>query len=172
MTLESVLLVPVPEAEGLVSQWRQRYDPSAGAGVPAHITVLYPFIPPSSIGPTELRALSELFGSVTKTKFLLVEVRRFEDAGVIYLSPEPASFFVNLTVAVGERFPDWPPYAGQFPEILPHLTVTQGAARDVLDEIESDIGAALSIPCQATEVMLMTGSNARGWHVRNRWALS
>jgi hypothetical protein len=40
---ESAIIVPVPAVEPLVSQWRQRFDVSARHGVPAHITVLYPF---------------------------------------------------------------------------------------------------------------------------------
>jgi hypothetical protein len=35
---ESALVVP--EAEPLVKPFRDRYDPSAAAGVPAHITLL------------------------------------------------------------------------------------------------------------------------------------
>jgi hypothetical protein len=41
---ESALVVP--EAEPLVKPFRDRYDPSAAAGVPAHITLLYPFKQP------------------------------------------------------------------------------------------------------------------------------
>ena len=38
--IQSALVVLVPEAEGLVKDFRDRYDPSATAGVPAHITLL------------------------------------------------------------------------------------------------------------------------------------
>ena len=40
--IESALVVLVPEAERLVKPFCERYDPSAAAGVPAHITLLYP----------------------------------------------------------------------------------------------------------------------------------
>lgn len=43
IVLESALVVLVPEAEALVKSFRDRHDPSAAAGVPAHITLLYPF---------------------------------------------------------------------------------------------------------------------------------
>ena len=45
---ETALVVEVPEAEPLVSQWRAQHDWSAQRGVPAHITILYPFAPPSA----------------------------------------------------------------------------------------------------------------------------
>jgi hypothetical protein len=41
----SAVLVPVPEAERVVSRYRARLDGAAALGVPAHVTVLYPFVP-------------------------------------------------------------------------------------------------------------------------------
>ena len=38
------LVVLVPEAEASVGRLRQRYDPSAAVGMPAHITLNYPFL--------------------------------------------------------------------------------------------------------------------------------
>jgi hypothetical protein len=40
---ESALVVLVPEAEAATKPFRDQYDPAAAAGVPAHITLLYPF---------------------------------------------------------------------------------------------------------------------------------
>ena len=49
--LESALLLLVPVAEAAVGAQRARLDSSARDGVPAHVTVLYPFLPPAEIGP-------------------------------------------------------------------------------------------------------------------------
>jgi hypothetical protein len=46
---ESAVLVPVPEAERGVSGHRNRLDRAAVWGVPAHVTVLYPFVPPPAV---------------------------------------------------------------------------------------------------------------------------
>src|SRR5712675_2883024 len=46
---ESALIVRVPAAEPHVSGLRARFDPAAALGVPAHVTVLYPFVPPDRI---------------------------------------------------------------------------------------------------------------------------
>jgi hypothetical protein len=43
--MQSALLLPVPAAEAAVGPYRALLDPSARDGVPAHITVLYPFLP-------------------------------------------------------------------------------------------------------------------------------
>ena len=45
VSYESALVVLVPEAEAIVGRWRQRYDPSAAVGMPAHNTLNYPFLP-------------------------------------------------------------------------------------------------------------------------------
>ena len=49
MEIESALIIAVPEAEPLVKALRERFDWSAAQGVPAHITILYPFIPPEKL---------------------------------------------------------------------------------------------------------------------------
>ena len=54
LPIESALVVVVPEAEQLVGPFREKYDPSAAAGMPPHITLLYPFKPPDAVSYTHL----------------------------------------------------------------------------------------------------------------------
>ena len=58
---ETALLLPVPAAESSVGQHRARLDQAARDGVPAHITVLYPFLPPAGIDAALLAALGQMF---------------------------------------------------------------------------------------------------------------
>jgi len=51
---QSAVLVPVLEAERVVSPHRSRLDGAAALGVPAHVTVLFPFVPPPAITPVPL----------------------------------------------------------------------------------------------------------------------
>jgi hypothetical protein len=60
---ETALIFPVPEAEALVSRLREKYDPSAAVGVPAHVTILYPFLAPDAVGAGDVAALTTLFAS-------------------------------------------------------------------------------------------------------------
>lgn len=53
MATEPALVVPVPGVESLVGDCRRRWDPAAGWGVPAHVTVLHPFVSPP-VGAEEL----------------------------------------------------------------------------------------------------------------------
>ena len=54
----SAVLVQVPEAERVVSRHRARLDAAATAGVPAHVTVLFPFVPPAAIMAETRQALA------------------------------------------------------------------------------------------------------------------
>ena len=83
---ESALVVLVPEAEPLVRPFRDRFDPSAALGVPAHITLLYPFIEPERIGEDTLGKATECFRGFAPIAFSLTEIRRFP-AETLYLAP-------------------------------------------------------------------------------------
>ena len=41
----TALIIEVPEAEPLVGEVRHQFDPVSNSGIPAHITLLYPFVP-------------------------------------------------------------------------------------------------------------------------------
>ena len=47
--LRTGLIVEVPDAELVVAHWREQLDPHAMLGVPAHVTVLFPFAAPDRI---------------------------------------------------------------------------------------------------------------------------
>jgi hypothetical protein len=106
-------VIPVPAAEP--------FGPWSGdrAGVPMHVTLLYPFAPP---GLVDDAALADLFGSFGAFGYLLTELRSFDD-GTVYLAPEPAEPFVRITWAVRDRWPEYPPYGGDLRDPVPHVTV-------------------------------------------------
>jgi 2'-5' RNA ligase len=137
--LESALVVLAPPAEPLVKAYRDQHDPAAALGVPAHVTVLYPFHPPS-LGPAMLARLTALFSEFEAFDYSLAELRRFP--GVLYLAPEPEARFRALTRRVAEAFPEYPPYGGQFSDVIPHLTLAQQADAERLEAIAAHFQAA------------------------------
>ena len=62
--LSSGLIVEVPEVEPAVGELRSRLDGNARLGIPAHITVLFPFVPPAEIDDGVLRRLAGIFAAV------------------------------------------------------------------------------------------------------------
>ena len=169
---ESALVVLVPESEVWVDPIRERYDRSAALGVPAHITVLYPFKPPHEITTTVISTLQGLFRRFATFSYALSKLQTFPD--VLYLAPEPSAPFVALTQAVADVFPQTPPYGGAFTEIIPHMTIAhhEGGEQlaDLVDEIQTTIQSYAAIQANATAVTLL--DNAQGlWQVRTRFGL-
>jgi 2'-5' RNA ligase len=117
---DTALIVSVPIAAKVVGSWRQRYDASASEGVPAHITVVYPFLPVSQIGSAR-STIEGITASASPFDVVFERIERFP--GVTWLAPDPAEPFVELTRAFVDAFPDHRPHDGQFDEIVPHLTV-------------------------------------------------
>ena len=119
--LESALLVAVPAAEAAVGGHRARLDPSARDGVPAHLTVLYPFLPPTEIGPGVLAELARLFAGAARFFFTLDQVRWFGES-VVWLGPADDSPFRALTELAAGAYPSCSPYGGVYTDVVPHLT--------------------------------------------------
>jgi 2'-5' RNA ligase len=165
---ESALLVVVPEAEPCVGRHRFRYDSVALRGVPAHITVLYPFVPPGEITDATLASVREVLARFPAFPFRLSRLERFPE-GALYLAPEPPDPFVQLTEAFGERFPDYPPYGGIHAEVIPHLTVAQDG--DAPTDDMTDISDNLPITCQARELWLMSEDDDHQWRAQSTFSL-
>jgi 2'-5' RNA ligase superfamily len=83
---ESLLLVPVPEATLAVHAHRLRFDLSARLGVPEHITLLYPFLPPDELDTRVHLRLFAIFASVRSFEFRLTAIRWFDNE-VMWLAP-------------------------------------------------------------------------------------
>jgi hypothetical protein len=60
MASESAVVVTFPDTEAVVGDLRQRLDPSATCGAPAHVTVLYPFLPPEMLRSLDLAKVAEV----------------------------------------------------------------------------------------------------------------
>ena len=168
LQLESGLAILVPEADLLVGPFRDKYDSSAAAGMPAHITLLYPFKHPSELNEHVTEQLKQCFASFRAFDFSLSVIRRFA-GGVLYLAPEPDEPFRRLTLAVWDCFPDTPPYGGRYSRVVPHLTLAQLAGEQQADRVATEFAQAspgqLPICAIASEIALMdtlTGS----WQVR------
>ena len=174
MTAETVLMVVVPEAEGLVKPFRDRFDPSASVGAPAHITVLYPFLPPERIDKAVCDRLVACCAAQAPIDFQLTEIRRFDDE-VLYLAPAPDEPLRQLTLAIWHLFPETPPYAGRHAEIIPHLSVAWVDDAMLLDCIARDFSSTASahLPISARASALALFDNVSGqWQKRQSFSFT
>lgn len=159
---ESGLFLPVPTAEAHVGKLRQKFDPGS---MPAHVTILYPFVPPQSISGAVVDALSELLENIEPFEFTLPDIEWFDER-VMYLAPHPRASFVELTTRVSQRFPGHPPYRGKFGEVIPHLTVGEGARPARMRRAGRRLQQHLPISALATRLWLMTPDGSGRWALR------
>jgi 2'-5' RNA ligase superfamily len=156
-----VLLVEVPAAEAAVGRHRERLDANASLGIPAHITVLSPFMPPHMISPLVLAELEQVFASIPRFHFQLAAAGWFGDE-VLWLAPADPAPFHALTDGVYQAFPAFPPFGGQYDQVIPHLTVGLGRPVNELRAAERSVQAQLPIEADVTAVTLMTEQSAGG----------
>jgi hypothetical protein len=145
--LQHYLVVPFPELADLVDPWREQSLGSGPSnGVPAHVTLLAPC-------PGDEAGIGAVLDGTAAFDVEFRELRRFREVPTLYLAPDPAEPFVRLTRALVERFPAWLPYGGIHGDtVIPHLTVTQGAAEDAA---EAAVAEALPLRGRAREVILL-----------------
>ena len=164
----SAFIVKVPSAESLVGALRERFDATSRLGVPAHITVLVPFMDPSDINADVLEQAQRALEQTTAFSFALRSVGRFP--ATAYLVPEPAAPFIAMTQALAETFPGFRPYAGEHQGVIPHLTVAHGSVSDADEAADAlrlrlEQGAALTAQCSSVALIENSSGRWRELHV-------
>jgi len=161
---ESAVLVLIPEAESVVASHRAVLDPAAALGVPAHVTVLYPFMPPERVDDAVISDLAGAVGSVACFDVTFARLRWFERS-VLWLAPDPADPFRALTAAVERTFPGHQPYGGVHADVVPHLTIGQDQPYHLFESAHGAIEPSLPLSARVSSAVLMQGSLEPGsWH--------
>ena len=170
--MESAILLAVPEAEPLVHEWRAQGDPSAAHGVPAHVTLLYPFLPTHELDEGVLGELGWFFSGVDAFEVSFASVGRWEHVGVVYLAPQSTAL-TELTRALARRWPECPPYAGEIPpdEVIPHLTIVRTEDRALRQSAANAVSPALPLRALLKEASLWVSDEAGEWTQRATFPL-
>lgn len=165
---ETALVVLVPEAEPVVSRWRLQLDPAAAEGVPAHVTVLYPFLDRARIDDRVLTRLDGIAALWPAFDVRFAACARFPE--VLYLAPEPGAPFRLMTADIVREWPEAPPYGGRFADVVPHLTVGDGADPALLDLAEAAVRPRLPVVSRVAALSLLAQAGDR-WLVDRSFAL-
>lgn len=163
----TALVVTVPEAHPVVDDLRRQHDPMTVLGVLAHVTVLHPFRP--EIDDTTAEQVADVARAIEPFDVRFARTGSFP--GVVYLAPEPADPFADLTQRCIEVFPDCPPYEGRFPDTVPHLTIGVGLDGDAHRQLSEDVSSRLPIEARVTELTLLVENDEGGWSVGRSWPL-
>ena len=151
---------------------RHALDVNARGGVPAHVTVLYPFLPPDRIDGSVLGHLTALFATIPAFDIALTRTSWFGE-DVLWLAPDDPAPLLALTELVHGAYPEHPPFGGLFDEVVPHLTVGHGAQRAEMLRAEADVRRHLPIRAAARAVTLMTQDQPDGaWTTAARFPLA
>ena len=167
----TALLVVVPESEPAVAQLRFALDPVARLGVPAHVTVLFPFMPASEIRDEVTDQLTALFGTVPAFTHNFVRSAWFGDE-VLWLASDAAQVFRSLTQLVWTAFPAYPPFEGQFDDVVPHLTIANRGSFDEMQAAERTVQRHLPIVVTTRAVTLMVEQPSGRWETSASFALN
>lgn len=164
---ESALLIHCPAAEDIVGPHRALLDRSARVGVPAHLTVSYPFTPIVALTADDHRRLELLFAAREPFTAVLASIGWFADT-VLYVAPDDPGPFSRLTASVTAAFPNFRPYGGAHAEIVPHLTVGHDHPAEILRAAEREVLQRLPFAQRVDAVELWAGpalASALGpWH--------
>jgi 2'-5' RNA ligase superfamily len=164
----SAVVVVVPAADAVVEAHRLQHDPLAVRGVPAHVTILYPFR--SDVDGATVGLVGEICRSFRPFETTFATVGRFPE-GVVWLRPDPGEDFVALTAAFAAAFPDCPPYGGEFAEVIPHLTVGSGLDAAEADALEQVLAPRLPLTTRVDQLTLLVEQADGTWRVNGSWPL-
>lgn len=168
----SVIAVPVLELERYVRGRTAHYDDSFlstdRAFAHAHITLLAPWLTTPS--PADLADLGTMLREKAEPfEVTLERVETFPD-GLIHLRPEPEEPFRALTAALATAFPGCPPYAGAFPDPVPHLTLDRRARGITAASVAGELAGVLPVLLRVDRVDLQWWAN-HDCHVLVTWKL-
>ena len=155
--VESAILIKVPQVEHVVERHRRTLDPSEKWGIPAHVTLLYPFLPPSEIDANVLARIATCVSGHRAFEVQFAHTKWFGEE-VLWLAPEPDLSFRRLTATLLAVFPETPPYGGSIADPTPHLTVAYRVSVPLMQAVESLVIAALPIRAFFDSVSVMVGS--------------
>jgi 2'-5' RNA ligase len=168
---ESAIVVELPELDAVIDEYRYVLDPSRRWGMPAHLTLLYPFVRPAKVDHAILSKLEEA------AKGVIPFDAEFDDIGwfahqVVWIAPSHPKQFESLILQVLDAFPECPPYGGAFDEVVPHVTIGEGGEVELLRAAVDAIRPQLPLKSRVTSLSLMAGSTEPGsWNVVERIAL-
>ena len=162
---DAALVVPVAAADPAIGPLRRLHTRSGAAGMPPHLTLLYPFTTDRDADVEQALAPFSAFD------YTLPAAAVFGEPPVLYLEPHPRAPFVALIEALTAAFPEYPPYGGVqfYPE--PHVTIAQGD-ESAFAAIRAEVEPSLPVSARADEVVLFEHDVEHGWRPRTRFALA
>jgi 2'-5' RNA ligase len=169
---ETALVLLFRRLEPLIGDFCRRYTPGGAEGLGAHATLIVPFAE-MPIAVDSMAVVARTVEPFAPFEVSFQQTARFppsaEEPATLYLVPEPAEKLLALTRALTQAFPEFPPYAGRFDEVVPHVTVAQGDDA-LLGRIEQELSPHLPVQARAERVWVVEHTPT-GWKRRSAFPL-
>ncbi|MGL1893629.1 MAG: 2'-5' RNA ligase family protein [Spirochaetaceae bacterium] len=135
----SILVFPVNELIPHLQVFREKYTKDGIAGMPPHITLLYPYFPTVDDIDNNLNRIKKVCKKIEPFTVSIKNLGFFSNREVMYYAPEPKVEFKKIIKLFAEEFRETPPYGGAFPidEISAHITVCTD--KKFIDEVEKEL---------------------------------
>lgn len=153
----TALIVPV-SLPAAVEQFRLAHVPTARDGMPAHVTLLYPFLEATAIDAAVRTRIAAVAGAHRGFAFRLSGIERWPSSA--HLRVEPAAPFEALVAALVQAFPDYPPYAGEYP-FVPHVSLAEDDPNASFGPIEADLERLAAETFRAESVVFVARERGR-----------
>jgi lincosamide nucleotidyltransferase A/C/D/E len=158
----SAVVVLVPEADEILNA----VGGVVPGGMPAHITIIDPFVSPRQMGARHRDRLRAIAAASDPVKIELAELDHHELVTFLTIAPEEP--FRSLTTAVLRTWPDHPPYNDGKLDVPPQLTL----GVDVLpEEIAASAEPFLPLQCEIDRLVLMVRGLSGQWRIDAEYAL-
>lgn len=136
----------------------------AAMGVPAHLTMLYPFVEPSGLTGEVRGALREVASRHPRFAYELTGMATWPDT--IYVSVIPTDPFVRLQRDLQEAFPEFPIYGRDASfQFVPHVTIAEGSSIDDPSIRADRAWRALPRSARASAIELIATGRDDRWRV-------
>ena len=149
------LLLITPDAEPLVGRWRGEHDYAARFGIPAHVTVYTPFLPPE-----QWRDPASGLETLLPVKVTLARLENRPGGLVVVV--EPNDVLRQMTDAISAHWPELPPHKGNRPDLAYHVTVVRTADDEIRSQAREAIAPHLPLDVAGTELWASAGSDEEG----------
>jgi hypothetical protein len=147
------LVVLVPEADDALAASNRLLPAGKRLTAPAHITLVYPFMPLDAVAAASAE-MESFFAGLGPVSFGL-QVGWFGQE-VLILIPDPAEPLIHLTQAILDQWPQYPYYGGMYDKVEPHLSLAFGTAQ-LLEPIAAGVEPLLPISVTIAAVTLLVG---------------
>jgi len=169
--LNTAIVIVLDDARPQLEPVREEFHAQeVAAGIPLHVTLLYPFAPPDRV---DEEALADFFAGYDAFTLTLRGLATWPQ--VVYAVPEPRDHLLAMMHALIAKYPEYPPYEGEIAEPEPHATLSELEPGESLEAIAAGIRARTEslfpIQCEIRDGALLQEHEPDRWRERRRFPL-